>query len=91
MSSTNTAAKTCNKDRWIWLIGGTLESISGSKHSVGSSNTSPFFSFAQIEKKTIQFSATIKAREVNVLIGKSQNSSAKRCHIIEKIKIKIHG
>lgn len=77
------------KDRGVWLVGGTLESITGSKLPSNQQVLGRFFYLHLHEKKTIQISATITAREICTFWAKAKIPIQKECHIIDKIK-KIH-
>lgn len=78
-----------SKDRGIWLIGGTLESITGSKLPSNKQILQRFFHLHKYKKNSIQSSATITAREVGGFWEKAKIPTQKECHVIEKIK-KIH-
>uniref|UniRef100_A0A2S2PCY9 Uncharacterized protein n=1 Tax=Schizaphis graminum TaxID=13262 RepID=A0A2S2PCY9_SCHGA len=78
-----------SKDRGIWLIGGTLESITGSKLPSKKQMLHRFFHLHKYEKKSIQSSATITTREISAFWEKAKIPTQKECHVIEKIK-KIH-
>jgi hypothetical protein len=89
MASTSTVQKSFIKDRGIWLIGGTLESITGCKLPSNQQVLRRFFYLHSHEKQTIQTSAAITAREVSTFWEKAKIPTQKECHVIEKIK-KIH-
>ena len=78
-----------SKDRGIWLIGGTLESITSSKLPSNKQMLHRCFHLHKYEKKSIQSSATITAREISAFWEKAKIPTQKECHVIEKIK-KIH-
>jgi len=64
MASTSIAAKSYNKDRGVWLVEGTLESITRSKLSSFKKYFAGCIHLHSYEKKTIQSSAAITTREV---------------------------
>lgn len=75
-----------SKDRGIWLIGGTLESITGSKLPSNKQILQRFFHLHKYEKISIQSSATITAREVGAFWEKAKIPTQKECHVLEKKK-----
>ena len=74
------------KDRSVWLVGGTIEQITGSKLPSNKLVLRRFFHHHIKNKKTIQDSATETAREVSVFWEKARIPTRQECHIINKIK-----
>jgi len=78
-----------SKYREIYLIGGTLEAITGSKLPSNKQIRQRFFHLRQYEKNSIQSSSIVTAREVGAFWEKAKIPTRKERHVIEKIK-KIH-
>ena len=62
------------KKRIIWLIGGTLEKLSGCKLPSNHQVLCRFFHLHLFEKKTVQESATMTAKEIAVFLGNGKDS-----------------
>jgi hypothetical protein len=82
MSNTGTV----KKSRGIWLVGGTLDSITGSKLPSNGQVLGRFFKLHQHENKTIQVSAMETAREVFSFWNRARIPTRLECHVINKIK-----
>lgn len=74
------------KDRGVWLVGGTIEQITGSKLPSNKQVLRRFFHCHCKEKKTIQDSATETTREILDFWEKARIPTRQECHIINKIK-----
>ncbi len=74
------------KDRGIWLVGGTVEKITGSKLPSNQQVLQRFFHLHNTESQTISASATATMKEVVQFWYKARIPIRKDCHIIAKIK-----
>lgn len=74
------------KDRGIWLVGGTLATIAGSKLPSNQQVLQRFFHLHKEESQTILVSATTTMREIVQFWDKAHIPVRKDCHIISKIK-----
>lgn len=75
-----------SKDRGIWLVGGTLTEITGSKLPSNRQVLARFFHVHLNEKETVQQSATKTARELLQFWAKARIPTQKDYNIIVKIK-----
>jgi hypothetical protein len=73
-------------DRGIWLVGGTLVTITGSKLPSNQQVLQHFFHLHKVESQTISASATATMKEVAQFWDKARIPIRKDCHIIAKIK-----
>ena len=72
--------------RGVWLIGGTIDAITGSKLPSNQQVLQRFFHLHKIEQQTISVSATETMKEVLQFWYKARIPVRKDCHIITKIK-----
>lgn len=72
--------------RGMWLIGGKLENICGSKLPSNKQVLGRFFHLHSEEKMTIQASAKATARELVPFWAKARIPIRQECHVINKIK-----
>lgn len=72
--------------RGVWLVGGTLETITGSKLPSNQQVLQRFFHLHNIESLTLSASATATMKEVIQFWDKARIPYRKDCHIIAKIK-----
>lgn len=80
------ASELLKKDRGIWLVGGTVEKITGSKLPSNQQVLQRFFHLHKTESQTITASATVTMKEVVQFWHKARIPVRKECHIIAKIK-----
>lgn len=74
------------KNRGVWLVGGTIGQITGSKLPSNKQVLQRFFHLHKNDKKTIQESAINTAREILIVWEKAKIPTRQECHIINKIK-----
>jgi len=74
------------KDRGIWLVGGTVATITGCKLPSNQQVLQRFFHLHKKESQTVTTSATTTMREVVQFWHKARIPVRKDCHIISKIK-----
>ena len=74
------------KDRGVWLVGGTIGQITGSKLPSNKQVLQRFLHHHCHDRKRIQDSATDTAREISVFWEKARIPKRQECHIINKIK-----
>jgi hypothetical protein len=84
MTSCNGEGK--KKGRGVWLLGGTIDEITGSKLPSNCQVLRRFFHLHYTDKQTIQASATTTTREVLLFWEKAKIPTRQDCHIINKIK-----
>lgn len=76
--------------RGIWLVGTTLDKLTGCKLPSNRQVLGRFFHLHSKENRTIHSSATTTAREINQFWDKARIPTRKECHVIDKIA-KLHS
>ena len=74
------------KERGVWLVGGTIGQITGSKLPSNKQVLQRFLHHHCHDRKRIQDSATDTARGISVFWEKARIPKRQECHIINKIK-----
>lgn len=90
MASANQHCDLTKKDRGIWLIGGTLETITGSKLRSNRQVLQHFFHLLNTKSKTISASAIATMTKIVQFWDNVRIPVRKDCDIIAKIK-KLHS
>ena len=90
VASANQRCDLAKKDRGIWMIGRTLETITGSKLPSNRQVLQHFFHLHKTKSKTISASVTATMTEIVQFWDKARIPVRKDCNIIAKIK-KLHS
>ena len=87
-SATVGVCKNCiiKKKQGIWLVGGLITEITGSKLPSNRQVLGRFLYIHSKEKQTVHCSATTTARELCIFWNKARIPMRQECHVINKIK-----